>query len=203
MSVQTKIGTIVNEDPFGYGVSLQRLPGLLVASPTADNAAYANYESYSVFGGRVNGFGFSIPTGATITGVVLSGYVNSDLLTGASYMSAELFLGATQKTEYAPFLQWSGVNFGTIGGSGFQIVTCGYDDNTWSYPGGLTPEIVNSSDFSVGLSTTQDSFLESGIFYVAKLELSIYYTGGSVQASPLTSKLSTKITAKQGAYRYV
>lgn len=110
------------------------------------------------------GFNFSIPSTATIIGVVASVVYSSDSRTTAYIDEVSLFnSGVSVGTEKTPQLQFTPSQ---------QTMSLGGKTDLWGYA--LTPAIVNSSSFGFGLR----AFYDSVRLYLngASFALTVYYT---------------------------
>lgn len=145
--------------------------GAVWSSPTNIEGSSAN-ATYSVtFGADQftselvgSGFGFSIPSGATINGISFT--------LNRRVSSTVLFIGTTNTVK----LRKAGVDVGSAKGPGSVWTTTGTDE-TWGTSSDLwgttwTPSDINNSDFGVGVVCEGD--FSSGISGARALEVQNY-----------------------------
>jgi hypothetical protein len=125
---------------------------------------------------NATGFGFSIPSTATITSV--TGQItrwSDDVNDGTDY-SVNLIVGG------------SAVSPNKASGS-YWPTSSGAQSYTWNVPGdiSLTPSQVNASDF--GLCLVAQAVRQAGNSYISQMELTVNYTpaGGGTPINGLAS----------------
>ena len=109
------------------------------------------------------GFGFSIPSGATILGVVVSAYLVSQFATSSSLAEVALWYnGAQLGTAKSPGTAFTTANTQhSYGSAGDQWGTT------------LTPAIINSPTFGYSMAVATDT---SRVFIGETFQITVYYT---------------------------
>jgi hypothetical protein len=133
---------------------------------------------------KATGFGFNIPSNATILGVLLkkTGYFSGS---GAGTSSAKLVVGGSVSGNNRD------LNFGSLG-----AYISGDTTDLWGNT--LTPSIVNNSNFGVALYTVLTSATNAYV-NVDGIELSIFYTVPSGNTTPSITETKPLIKiAKSG-----
>lgn len=123
----------------------------------------ANAKSYQLV---ISNFGFSIPTGATLDGIVVT--VDRYQSAGSGVVKDfEVTLGAATDNKADPLTAWPGsstpVYYGTPG-------------DTWG--GTLTVGTINSSAWGVVLSVWDTDLMSGATAAVDNVRVTVYYTGG-------------------------
>lgn len=171
-------GTFANDNSFGS-----------VAWSTPENAASSNdlFADLNIFGGqttqylKVTNFGFSIPSGATIDGIVVSieRYASPNGTTRDSRV--RLVKGGTvQATDKASGSAWPN-------GSGASA-TANYGGAADLWSGTWTDSDINSSGFGVVLAATNIAAKDPESVAVDHITITVHYTegGGGSGAEVLT-----------------
>lgn len=119
-------------------------------------------------------FGFAIPSGATIDGIVAEYRVKRDSSGSATVNSAFLTWGGTQ--------HGSATATGVTITSSFNTLSAGASNSLWGASGGSlpTPTIVNDPTFGFRLSMENTSGASVRTFSVAFARMTIYYTLGGI-----------------------
>jgi hypothetical protein len=114
------------------------------------------------------GFGFSIPTGATLNGIVVTVTGKDDANADGYFDAATLTLNGT-----------SGSGSGSITNGNLttspQTVTCGSSTSLWSVSS-LTVSQVNASTFGVIFNVETNG--NGNQVYLQDCQMTVYYTGG-------------------------
>lgn len=157
----------------GLGVSWYSQDNIKTSGSCSYGSAYASLSLFSASSKYIvaSNFGFSIPSGATVSGILVeimrcersgSGVVTKDeavYLTNSSYED----LG-NNKADTAN-------NYNTPGSSTYKQY--GGQSDSWGYS--FTPSIVNSSGFGVKIKAKSHSLTsEPGIIHV---RMTVYYSG--------------------------
>lgn len=140
------------------------------------NSIYASYSSNeaTTYYLKATNFGFSIPTGATIDGIVAE--VKRYCSAGFGYDSSVKIVksnGSIGTTEKSAGEEWSSVN---------QYKTFGSNSDKWGET--WTKDDINDTDFGVAMSAyVVGGKIGAGTIYIDHIRITVYYTeGGSSSA---------------------
>lgn len=133
-----------------------------VASATVDMGMPSNYLAATEFG-------FTIPAGATIDGILVEVKRRSDGLSDLRDARVRLIKGGTiQSTDKASASSWPGsLTYASYGGSADLW------GNTW------TAADINATDFGVAFAAELNGFVPPGGAEVDHIRITLYYTGAA------------------------
>jgi len=179
------VGTVAWSNPT-YALSSDNQYAIF-SNATVDNTFY--YSNYL----KVSNFGFSIPAGSTINGVVVGVEVND-----STYGSGD---GFEQSDDIAKLV----VGGSVVGDNKSLGTNFGYPDHYRSYGSSsdvwgnsLTPDIINSSDFGFAVSAKSKVYgtrtrEDTNIDYIT---ITVYYTEGGTTYTLTASATNFSYTAQ-------
>lgn len=157
-------GTAANDSSNGGGVAWSNVNNSFSSNNVYASASLGtNGKSYYL---KLTNFGFAISGGATIDGVIVEVECSSSI---ALIRDEEVSLvkgGTVSGSNLADFSYWSD--------SGDTTISHGGASNLWGLS--LTPTDINSSNFGVVISITNDSLKFTCTGYVDHVKITVYYT---------------------------
>ena len=137
--------------PNGWTLDPHPVTGQHYWQATTPSGDYSNYAGFT-------GFGFSIPAGATILGVIvnITKECIADIAMVATDYSVKLLVaGAPTGTEHASGADWPAVLHTSGIGTGWGTSSYGASADKWGIA--LTPAIVNAAGFGVAIAGTSST----------------------------------------------
>lgn len=172
-----------------YGTGVEK-PWSDTGNVFADDGAYAQGELGSgavAYTERldITGFGFAIPAGATIDGIVASiNAWSNNSARAVRDVQVRLLIGGTPSgTNLADGRTWTAEATENYGGI----------SNTW----GLTPSVaqINASNFGIGLQFDNNGATTLRVPRLDHVTLTVYYTAGGGGGTTYTQSASGSLTA--------
>ncbi len=153
-------GTGANYNP--YGNVLWSNPTYIQGSPDGNVATvyFNGSTNYACFL-RATNFGFSIPTGSTINGILVEAYVKCSTTT-SSYAWFQIIKGGSETGDY--HYKDPGTSYAYLSEGGSTTLW----ETTW------TAEDINASNF--GVSWQVRSVYNVMTFYADSIRITVYYT---------------------------
>lgn len=159
-----------------------------VSADDADTTTCSIGPTYSSTAGdskylKVTDFDFTIPGGSTIDGVEVAIERNqTDDSSAGSDLAVYLVIGGDDETG-------DNKAIGSTWSESPTTAFYGGSADTWSRSGALTSTSVNATDFGVEISVINPNFdIIDTIFQIDYIQITVYYTAGSVAAKTFTIK---------------
>lgn len=158
-------------------------PGNITAQDsTGATATFTTNGEYTEYL-RAYNFGFSIPTDATINGIVVE--VNKY---NATYGFGDLYDKSVRLRKSTSITGDNKADISTPYGDQYATATYGSSTDAWSLTGGLSPTEVNDSAFGVVFSVQVTSPIDTIIADVDYIQMTVYYTPVAGPASSVSSR---------------
>lgn len=180
---QTRAGTITSNSPLGGGDAWSNLNNALAS----DNAYASVTETIGGVLGTdhitVSGFGFTIPSGATIDGIV----VQLEGHSVGSAVSPSVQATVSKDVAFAGFISVTFIGNAAAPGPPDSTQTQGTPTDFWSQS--WTPAEINGSTFGTRIQALDAAFLGtmSSTYFLDDVQITVHYTPGIPPGAPASA----------------